>query len=78
MIVDNRPGAGGNIGAEITARPIPTAIRCHRVGSITLASGPSLYAKLGYDPMKDFAYISRVAIGANVLVATPSLPAKSV
>ena len=78
VIVDNRPGAGGNVGAEITARANPDGYTLSSVGSITLASSPSLYAKLGYDPLKDFSFISRVAIGANVLVANPSLPAKSV
>lgn len=77
VVVDNRPGAGGNIGAEITARANPDGYTLSSVGSITLASGPSLYPRLGYDPMKDFAYISRVAIGANVLFAHPSLPAKT-
>src|SRR5262245_8689489 len=78
VIVDNRPGTGGNLGAEIMARATPDGYTLSSVGSITLASGPGLYPRLGYDPMKDFAFISRVAIGANVLVAHPALPAKSV
>ena len=78
VIVDNRPGAGGNVGAEITARANPDGYTLSSVGSITLASSPSLYVKLGYDPLKDFSYVSRVAIGANVLVANLTLPAKSV
>jgi tripartite-type tricarboxylate transporter receptor subunit TctC len=77
VIVDNRPGAGGNVGVEITARASPDGYTLSSCGSITLASSPSLYPKLGYDPMKDFAFISRVAIGANVVFAHPSLPAKS-
>jgi tripartite-type tricarboxylate transporter receptor subunit TctC len=78
VIIDNRPGTGGNLGAEITARATPDGYTLSSVGSITLASGPSLYPKLGYDPMKHFAFISRVAIGANVLVAHPSAPVRSV
>ena len=78
VIVDNRPGAGGNLGAEITARANPDGYTLSSVGSITLASGPSLYPKLGFDLLKDFSYISRVATGAQVLVAHPSIPAKSV
>jgi len=77
VIVDNRPGAGGNVGAEITARANPDGYTLSSCGSITLASSPSLYPKLGYDPMKDFAFVSRVAIGANVVFAHPSLQAKS-
>ena len=78
VIVDNRPGAGGNIGVEIMARANPDGYTLSSVGSITVASGPSLYSNVGYDPLRDFAYVSRVAIGANVLFAHPSVPAKSV
>jgi len=78
VIVDNRPGAGGNIGVEILARANPDGYTLSSVGSITVASGPSLYTQIGYDPLKDFSYVARVAIGANVLFAHPSLPAKSV
>ena len=77
VIVDNRPGAGGNVGAEITARSNPDGYTLSSCGSITLASSPSLYAKLGYDPLKDFTFISRVAIGANVVFAHPTFQAKS-
>ncbi len=78
VIVDNRPGTGGNVGVELMARSNPDGYTLSSVGSITVASGPSLYTKLGYDPLKDFAYVARVAIGANVLFVHPSVPVKSV
>ena len=78
VIVDNRPGAGSAIAAEITARANPDGHTLMLVVSSALASSPSLYPKLGYDPLKDFAYVSLVATGTYVLVAHPSLPAKSV
>ena len=78
VIIDNRPGAGSNLGAEITARSNPDGYTLY-VGPIsTLATSRSLYPKLGYDLLKDFSFISLVAIGAQVLVANPSIPAKSV
>ena len=78
VIVDNRPGTGGNIGVELMARANPDGYTLSSVGSITVASGPSLYTKIGYDPLKDFAYVSRMAIGANVLFVHPAVPAKTV
>ncbi len=78
VIVDNRPGAGGNVGAEIMARANPDGYTLHLGASTSLASSRSLYPKLGYDLLKDFSYISSVATGPGVLLAHPSIPAKSV
>ena len=78
VIVDNRPGVAGNLSAEIAARANADGYTLLTVGSITLASSHTLYPRLGYHLLKDFSYISVVAMGANALLAHPSLPAKSV
>ena len=77
VIVDNRPGAGGNLGAEIAARANSDGYTLLLGVSSALAPSRSLYPKLGYDLLKDFAYVSRVATGGQILVAHPSVPAKS-
>ena len=78
VIVDNRPGAGGNLGPEIVARATPDGYTL-LMGVVTaLAPSVSLYPRLGFDPMKDFAYVTLVAGGAYVIVVTPSVPAKSI
>jgi len=77
VLVDNRAGAGGNVGAEIAARATPDGYTMLMGVSSALAPSRSLYPKLGYDLLKDFSYVSRVATGAQVLVAHPSTPAKS-
>ena len=78
VIVDNRPGAAGNLAAAIAARANPDGYTLLIVGSITSASSHILYRNLGYDLLKDFSHVSVVAMGANVLLAHPSVPAKSV
>ncbi len=77
VVVANRPGAGGNIGAEAVARAIPDGYTL-LMGTTALASSPALYAKLGYDLTRDLAPVSLVVTMSNVLVVHPALPARSV
>src|ERR1700704_4383234 len=77
VVVLNRAGAGGNIGSESVARSAPDGYTL-LFGTTSLAIGPSLYAKLGYDVLKDFAPISQSSIAPNLLVVHPSVPARSV
>ena len=77
VVVLNRAGAGGNIGAEAVARG-PADGYTLLIGTTSLAIAPSLYAKLGYDALRDFAPVSQVTSAANLLVVHPSLPARSV
>ena len=77
-VVDNRPGAGGNIGAELVARS-PADGYTLLMGTVgTHAINASLYAKMPYDHVKDFAPVILVAAVPNVLVVHPSLPVHSV
>jgi tripartite-type tricarboxylate transporter receptor subunit TctC len=77
VIVENRPGAGGNIGTEVMAKAAPDGYTLGIVPS-THAIAPNLYARLPFDPIKDFTFITLVASGPNILVCHPSLPATSV
>ena len=78
VIVDNRAGAGGLIGTELAGRAAADGytIAIGHVG--TLAINPTLYSKLPYDPVKDFAPISLIALMPNVLVVANALPVRSV
>jgi tripartite-type tricarboxylate transporter receptor subunit TctC len=77
VIIDNRPGAGGTMGAAEAARTAPDGYTLLLAG-INLTIATSVYAKLPYDFQKDFAPITMVAIVPNVLVVNPSIPAHSV
>lgn len=78
VVVDNRPGAGGNIGADLVAKSPPDGYTIVMGALSTHAVNPSLYPSMPYDAVKDFAPITLVAVTPNVLVVNPSLPVNSV
>ena len=78
VIVENRAGAGGRIGAEVVARAPADGYTLLFAGSSVTITAPALYPKLAYEMPKDFAPISFVASTAYVLVVHPSVPVRSV
>ncbi|MDB5808874.1 MAG: bug [Betaproteobacteria bacterium] len=78
VIIDNRPGAGGNIGAEVVARSPADGYTILMGAVSTHAINPTLYSKIAYDPIKDFAPITLITSVPNVLVVHPSVPVKTV
>jgi tripartite-type tricarboxylate transporter receptor subunit TctC len=78
VLVDNRPGAGGNIGTDLVAKAGPDGYTIVMGAISTHAINPSLYKSIPYDHIRDFAPITRVGLLPNVLVVNPSLPAKTV
>ena len=77
LIIDNRAGAGGNVGAEIASKSPPDGYTLLMANN-SLITNASLYRKLPYDPFRDFIPISMTATSPNMVVSHPQLPARSV
>ena len=78
VVVDNKPGAGGNIGADIVAKSPPDGHTILMGAVATHAINPTLYKSIPYDAVKDFVPVTQVASTPNVLVVNPSVPANNV
>jgi tripartite-type tricarboxylate transporter receptor subunit TctC len=78
LMVENRGGANGNIGMEHVARATPDGYTIVLALTAQLAINPALYAKVPYDPVRDYAPITLFGTGTYILVVHPSLPARSV
>lgn len=78
VVIDNRPGAGGIIGSEAAAKSPPDGYTLIMSNAGAHAVNASLYAKLPYDPVRDFAPVTLVAMAPNILIVHPALPVRSV
>jgi tripartite-type tricarboxylate transporter receptor subunit TctC len=78
VLVDNRPGAGGTIGAEIAAKSPPDGYTLFLAGVASHGINPNLRKQLPYDPVRDFAGVSLIASAPLLVVVHPSLPTASV
>jgi tripartite-type tricarboxylate transporter receptor subunit TctC len=78
FIIDNRGGAGGNIGMELTAKAPPDGYTIVIATVGTWAVNPSLYKNMPFDPVRDFAPITQISTSPGVLVVHPSVPIRSV
>jgi tripartite-type tricarboxylate transporter receptor subunit TctC len=77
VIIDNRPGATGNIGAELAAHSPADGYTILMAGA-SIAINVSLYRKLAYDIVRDFTAVTSVAVSPNIVLVHPSLPARSI
>src|SRR6185295_1925986 len=78
VIVENKPGAGGNIGADFVAKSAPDGYTLVMGAIATHAINPALYPKLPYDPVRDFRHVALLVQVPNVLVVNNEVPARSV
>ena len=77
VVIDNRGGSGGNIGADLAAKAAPDGYTV-LMAIVTHAINPSLYSKLPFDPLKDFAPITRTGSATIIFAANPTLAVKSI
>lgn len=77
VIVENRSGAGGNIGGEAAATAAPDGYTLFMTSGSIVTANPYIYKKMAFDPAKDLAPITNVASGPQVIVVNPSFPAKT-
>ena len=77
VVVENVTGAAGNIAADRVAKAAPNGYTLGMIGNSSLIFSPSMYDKLSFDPVRDFAPISQVFVAANVLVVPSDMPARS-
>ena len=77
VVIDNKPGAGGNVGADIVAKAAPDGYTI-MVGSTAMLVAPALYASVPFDPLADFVPVTQINSAPLLLVVHPSLPVKSV
>jgi tripartite-type tricarboxylate transporter receptor subunit TctC len=78
VLVENRAGAGGTIGAELAARAAPDGYTLVMGSTANMAVNVTLYPKLSYDPVKDFAPVNLAAVTPNLFVVHPAFPARNV
>jgi len=78
VVIDNRGGAGGTVGAEIAANATPDGYTLFACNIASLAVSPALYRKLGYDPVKGFAPVGFIGSTPNAIVVHPSVPAATI
>src|SRR3954464_14112079 len=78
VVIDNRPGAGGSVGADLVAKGPADGYTLFLAGVGSHAVNPNLHARLPYDPVKDFTPITLIASAPSVLVVNPGVPARSV
>ena len=77
VIIDNRPGAGGNIAADVVAKSAPDGYTL-LLSNVSIAIAPSFYRKLNYDPLNDLVPVTELAIAPHVMCINPALPINSV